>query len=153
MKRYYIAYGSNLNLRQMAQRCRGAELIGTSVIPDYQLLFKGSGTGHYLTIEKKEGSQVPVAVFSITKADEVALDRYEGYPMFYYKEAFSLPVMPILGQRVVQLTAFAYIMHEDRRRGAPSSRYMDTCLQGYHDFGFDAGILWKAVEESGKGMK
>ena len=152
-KRYYIAYGSNLNLRQMKERCPGAEVVGTSVIPDYKLLFKGSGSGYYLTIEKKEGGQVPVAVFSVTKKDEEALDRYEGYPLFYYKNDFRLPVELFPGQERIQLTAFAYIMHEDRRLGLPSRRYMNTCLQGYHDFGFPVGALWKAVEESREGRE
>ena len=55
MKRYYIAYGSNLNIRQMRIRCPHARVIGTAVINDYELLFKGSRTGAYLTIEPKEG--------------------------------------------------------------------------------------------------
>ena len=61
-KRYYIAYGSNLNVRQMRMRCPTARIIGTSVLNDYELLFKGSKTGSYLTVEKKPGSMVPVAV-------------------------------------------------------------------------------------------
>ena len=52
-KRYYIAYGSNLNIAQMRVRCPQARIIGTSEIKDYELLFKGSQTGSYLTIEKK----------------------------------------------------------------------------------------------------
>ena len=36
-KRYYIAYGSNLNLPQMQGRCPGATIVGTSVIEDYRL--------------------------------------------------------------------------------------------------------------------
>ena len=48
-KRYYIAYGSNLNVRQMRMRCPSARIIGTSVLKDYELLFKGSKTGSYLT--------------------------------------------------------------------------------------------------------
>ena len=62
-KRYYIAYGSNLNIRQMRMRCPSARIIGTSEIPDYELLFKGSKTGSYLTIEPKDGSTVPVAAW------------------------------------------------------------------------------------------
>ena len=88
-KRYYIAYGSTLNIRQMLMRCPDARVVGTSVIEDYQLLFKGSKTGSYLTIEPKEGSSVPVAVWSVSATDELALDRYEGYPSFYYKKAVS----------------------------------------------------------------
>ena len=61
MKKYYIAYGSNLNVQQMKFRCPGAKVVGKSVIKNYELLYKGSKTGSYLTIEKKNGSVVPVA--------------------------------------------------------------------------------------------
>lgn len=66
MKRYYIAYGSNLNIRQMRRRCPSARIIGTAELHGYELLFKGSRTGSYLTIEKKEGSTVPVAAWEVT---------------------------------------------------------------------------------------
>ena len=46
-KRYYIAYGSNLNVGQMRMRCPSARIIGTSVLKDYELLFKGSKTGSF----------------------------------------------------------------------------------------------------------
>lgn len=36
-KRLYVAYGSNLNIRQMKYRCPGAKLYGTGVIEDYEL--------------------------------------------------------------------------------------------------------------------
>ena len=85
MKRYYIAYGSNLNVQQMRWRCPGARIIGTSELKNYRLLFKGSKTGSYLTIEPEVGCTVPVAVWEVTDQDELALDRYEGYPSFYYK--------------------------------------------------------------------
>ena len=89
-KRYYIAYGSNLNIPQMRMRCPGARIIGTSVIEDYQLLFKGSKTGSYLTIEPMEDAEVPVVIWEVTETDEKALDRYEGYPNFYYKKEMTL---------------------------------------------------------------
>ena len=77
-KKYYLAYGSNLNIRQMRYRCPGAVPIGTAVIPDYELLYKGSKTGAYLTIEPKKNSIVPVAVWEVTADDEKRLDAYEG---------------------------------------------------------------------------
>ena len=49
-KRYYIAYGSNLNVYQMKFRCPNARIIGTTVVPNYELLFKGSKTGSYLSL-------------------------------------------------------------------------------------------------------
>ena len=39
--KYYLAYGSNLNIRQMQMRCPGAKPVGTMVLEDYELLFKG----------------------------------------------------------------------------------------------------------------
>ena len=92
MKRYYLAYGSNLNIRQMALRCPTAKPVGTAVIKDYELLFKGSKTGAYLTIEPKSGAEVPVAVWAVEPADEKRLDVYEGFPTFYYKTELELPV-------------------------------------------------------------
>ena len=110
-KRYYIAYGSNLNIPQMRMRCPGARIIGTSVVPDYELLFKGSKTGAYLTIEPKEGESVPVAVWETTDADEAALDRYEGFPTFYYKKEMVLPIVGIRTGKVRKRQVYVYIMH------------------------------------------
>lgn len=44
-KRWYIAYGSNLNLRQMAMRCPTARLLGTGLVENYELQFKGMPHG------------------------------------------------------------------------------------------------------------
>lgn len=149
-KRYYIAYGSNLNIRQMKWRCPSARIIGTSKVPDYELLFKGSKTGSYLTIEPKEGSTVPVAVWEVTERDEIALDRYEGFPNFYYKAEMTLPIKGIKLGKVRERTVFVYIMHEDRPIGIPSVSYLRTCLEGYDDFGFDEKPLMNAYINSGR---
>ena len=46
------------------------------------------------------------------------------------------------------VTAFVYIMHEERPIGVPSDFYMDTCLEGYDTFYFDPDILLAAYEKS-----
>lgn len=147
MKRYYLAYGSNLNIRQMALRCPTAKPVGTAVIEDYELLFKGSKTGSYLTIEPKAGAEVPVAVWSVELADEERLDVYEGFPTFYYKTELELSVRYFSGKNVVR-KAFVYIMHEERPLGLPSGSYVRTCLEGYSNFGFDESILLAALNNS-----
>lgn len=145
-KRYYIAYGSNLNIPQMMRRCPSARIIGTSEVPDYRLMFKGSQTGAYLTIEPSEGYSVPVAVWEVTDSDERALDRYEGFPRFYYKTEMKLPIKGIRSGKVRTRTVFVYIMHEDRPLGVPSQYYMDVCREGYASFGFDEAKLDEALE-------
>ena len=147
-KRYYIAYGSNLNIPQMRMRCPGARIIGTSVIENYQLLFKGSKTGSYLTIEPKDGAEVPVAVWEVTETDEKALDRYEGYPNFYYKKEMSLDIKGIKTKKVRRRETFVYIMHEERELGIPNWYYVNTCLDGYRAFGFDENYLFDAIRIS-----
>ena len=149
-KRYYIAYGSNLNIYQMRYRCPNARIIGTAVVPNYELLFKGSTTGSYLTIEPKEGSNVPVAVWETTAEDEFALDRYEGYPTFYYKKELVLPIKGIKTGKVRNRKVYVYIMHEERPIGIPTKSYVRTCIEGYHNFGFDIDVLKKAYERSRK---
>ena len=147
MKKYYLAYGSNLNIRQMALRCPTAKPVGTAAIKDYELLFNGSKTGAYLTIEPKAGAEVPVAVWAVETADEQRLDVYEGFPAFYYKAELDLPVRYFSGKTVVR-KAFVYIMHEERPLGLPSGSYVRTCLDGYRDFGFDESILLAALNNS-----
>ena len=152
-KRLYIAYGSNLNVKQMKIRCPRARIIGTSEIPDYQLIFRGSKTGSYLTIEPKEGSNVPVAVWEVTKFDEASLDLYEGFPKFYYKEQMNLPVKAFNNFEVQEKGVFVYIMHENRPLGIPSRSYIMTCLEGYATFGFDVKNLAKAINVSKEGFR
>ena len=152
-RRYYIAYGSNLNVQQMRLRCPSARIIGTAEVPDYRLLFKGSKTGAYLTIEPSEGKSVPVAVWEVTADDERALDRYEGFPAFYYKAEMKLPITDIKSGKMRTRTVFVYIMHEDRQAGIPSKYYMDVCREGYDAFGFDQGKLTEAMRFSAEEAK
>ena len=146
-KRYYIAYGSNLNIRQMRRRCPGATILGTANLRGWELLFKGSKTGSYLTIEECEGGTVPVVIWDVTPADEAALDRYEGFPSFYYKKEIRLQYKGIRTGKRRTVTAFAYIMHEDRPVGVPSQYYMATYMEGYETFRFDRKVLAAAYEK------
>ena len=140
--KYYLAYGSNLNVEQMTYRCPDAKPIGSTQITDYRLLFKGSGTGAYLTIEKAPGYSVPVGVWMVSADDEAKLDRYEGYPHFYYKKQIPL----LLKGEIIM--AFVYIMHEERQIGNPSEFYIKTCIEGYNSFKFDLKILQEAIDYS-----
>ena len=151
-KEYYLAYGSNLNVKQMKNRCPDARVLGTGEIEGYRLLFKGSKTGYYLTIEKQEGSRVPVAVWEVSEADELRLDRYEGYPVFYYKTEMPITFRGCQTGRKRTRNAFVYIMHENHLLGIPTMRYMETCLEGYRFFGFDEKILRKALNDSWEGL-
>ena len=120
----YLAYGSNLNLDQMAYRCPTATILGTSELKDYRLLFRGGHGSAVATVEPYEGGSVPVLLWAITASDEAALDHYEGWPFLYRKENVTVK----LGRRNVQ--AMAYIMNDGRPLGMPSPFYYKTILDG-----------------------
>lgn len=147
MAKYYIAYGSNMDEEQMAYRCPMARLLGRTELEDYRLLFKGSKTGAYATIEPEEGSRVPVLVWIIGKEDEKSLDRYEGYPVFYYKKDLEIDLD---GKRVA---ALVYIMDESREYGKPSERYYGVLERAYRKYGFPMEILTEAYEISGENRR
>lgn len=135
----YIAYGSNINLPQMSIRCPRAKVVGTSVIENYKLVFRGSPAYAVATIEKKDGASVPVLVWSIEPSDERALDRYEGYPHLYTKQDFQIELN---GETII---AMAYVMTPGRSKGNPSRSYLQTIADGYAKFGFPKKVLFDAA--------
>jgi gamma-glutamylcyclotransferase (GGCT)/AIG2-like uncharacterized protein YtfP len=141
-KTLYIAYGSNLNLQQMAFRCPTAKVIGASKIKDYELLFRGGRRGSVATIEPLKGGHVPVLLWELKEKDLQALDRYEGYPHFYRKEILDVELN---GKTI---SAMVYIMNDGHPFGAPSDYYLNTILEGYESAGFDTEVLEQAVEKS-----
>lgn len=146
MKKLYVAYGSNLNVEQMAHRCPDATVAGTGIIKNYQLEF-WSWTGHGVaTVTKKSGSDVPVALWEISAGDERNLDSYEGFPHLYRKE--DIEILLDTGETV---TAMVYLMNktyhgEKVKPAAPSNSYLSTILQGYRHFGLKLDVLLKACQ-------
>ncbi len=154
MKRikYYAAYGSNLNLKQMTRRCPDAKLVGTGYLQDYELLFKGSKSGSYLTVLPHKGSTVPVGIFKVSDQDEKNLDVYEGYPRFYKKKSANVAVISLDGKTTNYKRVFFYLMEKDRPFGLPSQGYLETCLEGYRNCHFDPEFLETALDESKRRM-
>lgn len=138
-KKYYIAYGSNLNLEQMKRRCPDAKLLGTGTIRDYGLLFRGSPKNAVATIEPSIGEKVPVGVFEISDWDEKYLDCYEGYPHMYYKNSVNIEI------RGEKTDAMIYLMHPKYGMGIPSRNYYQTVREGYIECGLDVSYLDNSV--------
>jgi hypothetical protein len=139
----YLAYGSNLNLAQMAERCPDAKPWGAAVLPGYKLAFCGTNGHAYATILPCEGSFVPVALWSINAKDERALDIYEGFPRHYRKEIVKVK----WGKRNVSV--MVYIMNAGKV-GFPSRWYFETVYDGYNDFDIDPEPLFQALWDAQK---
>ena len=141
----YVAYGSNLNLAQMANRCPTARVLGSGAMVGWRLLFRGAHANAVATVEPCAGSSVPVLAWEITPADEAALDRYEGYPWLYSKKRVKVKL------DCKTVTAMVYIMNDGWPLAQPSCYYYTSILEGYKAAGFDTNILRKATTDSVEG--
>lgn len=146
-RKYYIAYGSNLNKWQMTARCPDAIDVGTAELEGWRLAYRGSKSGAYLTIIPDKRGTVPVAIWAVSQQDEKNLDRYEGYPSFYRKKIMTVHMRKRDGEPA-EVKAFVYLMHADSRPGIPSLAYQQTCMIGYRHFGFSPVYLQEAYNDA-----
>lgn len=132
--RYYFAYGSNLDIDQMKKRCADAKLIMPATLEDYELNFNGVAT-----INRKQGSKVPGAIYHISFDDEVVLNSYEGFPGYYQKRVVTLH-----GRWVM----FYFLPDGLQKISPPSKSYFQTIRKGYEDWGLNTRPLFKALQRS-----
>jgi hypothetical protein len=135
----YFAYGSNINLGQMAYRCPAAQVVGSVTLDHYELLFRRGG---FATIAPKEGETVTGLLWNITPDCEHSLDRYEGYPRFYDKR--TVAVRDSYGQ---EFSAMVYIMDARFREPMlPSDVYYKGIWEGYRQNGMPTESLKRALD-------
>lgn len=79
--KYYLSYGSNLNIKEMKRRCKNAKKISSFLLKDYELYFNK----YLVVIVPSKNEFVQIGVWKITDEDEKMLDIYEGYPSLYRK--------------------------------------------------------------------
>ncbi len=132
-KKLYIAYGSNLNLKQMERRCPDAEILGTAMLKDYELEFRSVAT-----VVPKKGSAVPVLIWKISQQDEKNLDSYEGFPLLYRKEEYEIDLN---GEKI---TGMAYVMNGGQIC-SPVSGYQRVIAQGYEENHLNPEFLHQAL--------
>lgn len=135
-KRLYIAYGSNINLEQMAHRCPNSKIVSKEMLKGYELEFRGVAT-----IVPNDKSEVPILIWEIDGRDEHSLDRYEGFPNLYRKELFEIEVD---GEKK---ECMAYLMNKGQI-SPPTSYYYNVINQGYEANGMDTSYLRAALERS-----
>ena len=135
-KQLYIAYGSNINLEQMAYRCPHSSVVGNSEIKDYELEFRGVAT-----IVPNKGAAVPVLIWKLDERDLPTLNQYEGWPRLYRQEKMDFEMD---GK---SYKGMAYLMNYGKI-APPSQQYYNTILQGYRENGLDESFLQKALENS-----
>ena len=145
--RYYIAYGSNLSVEQMWWRCPDAHIVGFADLDGWKLAF-----GRHATIEPCAGAHTPALIWEISDKDERALDRYEGYPKYYYKAWLPIEIWEPGADAAFEATAMVYIMADIQKDGFPSKEYVRIIEEGYQRFNFEKNVLEGALAEVGMSL-
>jgi len=130
---YYFAYASNLNRKQMLERCPDSKPEFTATLPNYKLVFVGwsrQWRGGKASIRPFRGERVPGAVYDISDRDLRRLDSYEGYPRDY-----SRLNVTVYNEDGEPIQAIAYIKAGQSEETPPSAEYLSIIQQGYRDWG------------------
>jgi hypothetical protein len=120
----------------MKERCKNPKYIKSFFIEDYKLSFctinRNYGTANII---KKPDSTVPGGVWKISSSDEKELDYYEGFPIKYTKDFFTINDEKIM----------FYIIKRQYSFKPPQKWYVDIINQGYKDCNIDRKYLKKRL--------
>ena len=127
---YYFAYGSNLNWKQMMERCPDSKPKFIATLHHYQLVFVGwsrQWRGGVASIRRFRGEKVLGAIYEVSEECLRRLDRYEGSD--YHR--LNVKVNDEDGEPI---EAIAYINHRQGEEMKPSPEYLSVIQQGYKDW-------------------
>lgn len=141
----YFAYGSNMNLDQMARRCPDAEIIRNVRLDGYELAFCGSENCGFLTILPKPGSQVEGVMWLVSDLDIQRLNHYEGWPRHYRREYLLAK-----DEKGNQHKVMVYIMNAPYRDepAIPSRGYLYGVLEGCKQNKINPAKVMRAAEQA-----
>ena len=130
---YYFAYGSNLNKKQMLERCPDSKPIFIATLPNYKLVFVGwsrQWRGGVASIKPFRGEKVLGAIYEVSDKDWKRLDSYEGSPGNYIR--FNITVFDEDSEPIKAIT---YVKSGQFEETPPSKEYLSIVQQGYRDWG------------------
>lgn len=131
----YFAYGSNMDVEQMRDRCPGAEILSTAVLPDYKFALDSKGCA---TVIPCEGKEVYGVLWSINREDERALDRYEGVAEGCYgKEMLKVCCEGYLSKFPV----LVYVSRRGENNGERKDGYINKIVAAAARLSFDSSYL------------
>ena len=139
----YFAFGSNVDPRQMVDRCPSAVPMAAATLKGWRLEFAGwshGWGGAVANIDVDSKASCPGVVWVMSAADLKTLDRFEGHPFSYRRQAVEVE----MNGRKVQ--AWTYIMDYSWTVGFPAAGYVERITYGYDRFGLDATHLWEAIQ-------
>lgn len=132
----YFSYGMNTNLDSMSMRCPLAVSLGSVALPHYEFEFKS-----FATITPKLAAETYGVLWEITENCEKALDRLEGYPVYYNK------IIVMVWYKGEYVPAMTYLMYPDEEFNYPSDSYIKMLEEGYNAHGIHTRQIEQALKD------
>jgi len=125
---FYFAYGSNMNHKQMKNRCSDSHFLNSAFLKGYKFVYDGwskKREGAVANIIETNGKNDIVlgGLFEISENDLNKLDYYEGYPKYYTRQKFKVE------DDSKSYNAIVYF-RTGKEPGNPSDNYRKTVLEG-----------------------
>ena len=130
----YFAYGSNMNLDQMAMRCPGARMLGLFRKPGWRYIINQRG---YVTALDDPNAVTLGCLWELTEEHWAALDRYEGVSGGFYRRV-DCEVLSLDSEEPVPVIAYRAA---NETPGAPSETYADVVIEGARQIGLPESYL------------
>ena len=127
---YYFAYASNLNKKQMKERCPESKALYKATLPNYKLIFADWSRqlkGGKATIVLFRGEKVLGAVYEVSDQCMNRLDKYET--------AYNRVKVTVFDEDGESVEAITYIKGGRPQEAKPSLEYLSIIQQGYKDWG------------------
>ncbi|MBM4433201.1 MAG: gamma-glutamylcyclotransferase [Chloroflexi bacterium] len=125
----YFAYGSNLNRKQMQERCPGSKPMFSAVLPNYKLVFVGWSRqwhGGVASIKAVRGEKVRGAIYDVSEECMRRLDKYEA--------GYNRLKVTVFDEDGTAVEAVTYIKSGQLEETQPSKEYATVIWQGYKDW-------------------
>ena len=127
---YYFSYASNLNQKQMRERCPDSKHMFRATLPNYKLVFVGWSRqlrGGKASIRLFRGEKVPGAIYEVSEQCLRKLDKYES--------SYDRLKVTVFNEDGVAIEAITYIKGGQPEDTKPSPEYLSIIQQGYRDWG------------------
>ena len=131
----YFAYGSNMNWKQMRERCPSSRFVGIAVLRDHKLAFTRESDDRscgVADVVAENGTQVWGVVYEIADLDVGKLDASEGFRPgrdknpYYRRECLVF----LDGEDQRPLTVSAYFGDPQPNPPLPNAEYKNLILAG-----------------------
>lgn len=129
--RLYFGYGSNLSLAQMASRCPASKYHSFGLLKNHKWVIGPRGYANVVPTPVLSEDVVYGMLYTLSPADERALDRAEGVPYAYVKQMHTVQLLGLDAGKTVE--ALVYVDVARLGNGVCQEEYVARMNRGIKD--------------------